>query len=1120
MPEAPLTIRLFGPLEVRLRGEPLPHLPTRKVAWALALLVLRHDRALERDWLAGTLWPDSAADRASYYLRRGLSQLRRALGAEAWRITTPTRHAVSLDLSGAEVDLVCFDEALQRGDADSLARAVAVYGGPLLEGCTEEWVLPEREAREQAYLGALERLASELLSGGDAGSAVAHLRRAVAVDPLREGAQRMLLEALAAQGEYGEAVQSYRTLRLLLWDELRTEPSPETRAVYERMREEARGSAHRDVSRARRGSRYSSVPPAALLPPIWNVPHRRNPDFTGRDELLADIEASLASDGHAALTQAIVGLGGIGKTQLALEYAYRHAGDYQAVWWVRSEEPAQLAADYAALATPLELPERTASDQGAIVAAARRWLERNTGWLLILDNAPGPEAVADHLPRAGAGHVLITSRDQNWGGMAAAVEVPVLPQEEAVAFLGKRTGWSGPEVGALAEELGRLPLALEQAAAYAAATGCSVTGYLELFRSRRQALLQRGKARRGYRGTVASTWSLSMAEAAAQCPAAAGLLSLCAYLAPDHIPLSFVQEGAEFFPEPLAEAARDPLLLHDAVAALRRYSLVNVHQEALSVHRLVQAVVRDGLSKEEQEQWALAAVRAVNLGLPQENYQLFDTRFRPACALLLPHGLAATQLAMQLVAAEEVAALLYRVGIYVASVARFEQAQACFATGVEYTERALGAGHLRLVGLLVELSELAEDARPLRERAVAVLEGALGREHVHLTFPLLYVARALCREGDDLGARALCERAVAVAERGGNWDGGVAWWRRDYDEEGWARLHLAHILVRLGDLPGARAQAEQGIAAMAALCAADYPTHGWGHVVLAYVLGQQSDFRGERDELGRALDFWESVYGTGQGRPVMCLLPIGLYARPAFGDLTGARGYLERALALTEADLGPDHPRTACFVLALARLLQFSADPAAARPLAERALAMAETARARSLLRRSPCVGWELYDFVLGGLWNLHVSVRGSLTLLGSVLLDLGDLAAAQSYLERAATIGEEVVGEWSGPDYEGVAEVLPTVGRLRRLQGRLEEAKACLEQSLATPEHLGPPHQWRMAATHLEYGLALQEMGNLATAREHLQQAIGMFERRLGSQHPRTEQARRELAALDTKRA
>jgi len=232
--------------------------------------------------------------------------------------------------------------------------------------------------------------------------------------------------------------------------------------------------------------------PSSGLPHIWNVPMNRSPNFTGRDYLLNHLRKALQSGHAVALTQAITGLGGVGKTQLALEYSYRHASEYGIVWWVRAEEPAKLAADYAALAQPLDLPEKDAHELEVIGKAVWEWLGQNTGWLLVFDNAPSPEDVTRYFPHGTGGHVIVTSRDPNWRGVAGALPVQVMEPDEARKFLLKRTGETDEEAAAeLAKELGYLPLALEQAGAYIEATGRSLSDYLQLYR--KQARGHQGK---------------------------------------------------------------------------------------------------------------------------------------------------------------------------------------------------------------------------------------------------------------------------------------------------------------------------------------------------------------------------------------------------------------------------------------------------------------------------------------------------------------------------------------------------------------------------------------------------------------------------------------------------
>jgi predicted ATPase/class 3 adenylate cyclase len=237
---SPLTIRLLGPFAVRVNGLPLPRLRSRKGHWLLALLTLRQGCQVDRTWLAGTLWPDSSEPQAMHSLRVCLADLRQALGPEAGRLHSPTLHRLSLDLAGAEVDVVAFDQAIVQGDPEAQERAVALYRGPLLEGCAEAWAFQERLAREQAWLQALERLAAHCLATGEAGAAEGYLRRAVAADPLRESAQRALMRALAAGGNDAAALMTYRELRGLVHRELNAQPDPETQALFRQLREEAR----------------------------------------------------------------------------------------------------------------------------------------------------------------------------------------------------------------------------------------------------------------------------------------------------------------------------------------------------------------------------------------------------------------------------------------------------------------------------------------------------------------------------------------------------------------------------------------------------------------------------------------------------------------------------------------------------------------------------------------------------------------------------------------------------------------------------------------------------------------------------------------------------------------
>jgi predicted ATPase/DNA-binding SARP family transcriptional activator len=276
-----LVIRLLGSFEVALNGTP-PRFRSRTEEHLLALLTLRHGLEVERDWLAGMLWPETEPSIALGNLRRSLHHLRRTLGPQAARVHSPTPRTLGLDLAGAEADVVAFDDAISRADTASLRQAVTLYRGPLLDGSAEEWVFQERRTREQAYLAALETLAADARERGDPADLESYLRRVVAVDPLRETAQRALMQVSADAGNFAGAIHTYRELRTLLHREMNAEPDPTTRALFDAIRTEARRRAqdHRpptiddrpeaDHGSLRAGSAEPNEP-ASVVSGRWSV---------------------------------------------------------------------------------------------------------------------------------------------------------------------------------------------------------------------------------------------------------------------------------------------------------------------------------------------------------------------------------------------------------------------------------------------------------------------------------------------------------------------------------------------------------------------------------------------------------------------------------------------------------------------------------------------------------------------------------------------------------------------------------------------------------------------------------------------------------------------------------
>jgi hypothetical protein len=325
----------------------------------------------------------------------------------------------------------------------------------------------------------------------------------------------------------------------------------------------------------------------------WNVPPH-NPHFMGRDTELAELARGLTG-GSAVTVHSVHGLGGVGKTQLAAEYAHAHAADYEVAWWVAAEEASLIPDQFAGLARQLGLDPATEPD--LVRAQVHDRLRRVAGWLLVFDNADDADSIRPWLPAAPQpggvpGHVLVTTRRSEFGSLGTVLNLDVINLADAVRLLRTRVPGLGQAIGKeIAAELGRLPLALEQAAAYMERTGLPGTEYLNLLRSRATDLYARGRVA-ARDETIATLWNVSLDRVAAEDPAAILLLEICSYLAPEPVPLDLFTGHTDLLPAPLSAAAADPLMFTDTIAVLADYSLATRTGDGLQVHRLVQAAAR------------------------------------------------------------------------------------------------------------------------------------------------------------------------------------------------------------------------------------------------------------------------------------------------------------------------------------------------------------------------------------------------------------------------------------------------------------------------------------------------------------------------------------------------
>lgn len=644
--------------------------------------------------------------------------------------------------------------------------------------------------------------------------------------------------------------------------------------------------------------------PAPEAAKAWNIPYRRNPNFTGREKLLAELHKSLSSGTPAALTQAIAGLGGVGKTQLALEYAYRHRDDYQVSWWVRSEQPAQLAGDYAALAEALNLPEKDATEQEQAIAAVREWLEANSEWLLIFDNVPEPSSLDGYLPRPQTGAIVITTRHGAWRGTAEPLEVKVLPPRESIAFLKRRTGRQrDADAGALAEALGNLPLALEQAAAYVEENGLSFGEYLAIFKKHQKDVLRRKVTTSDYGKSVATTWDVSFSKLT---PEARDLLNLCAFLAPDDIPLDLIAGAAKLLPKRLARAVSDKKSLAECVGELTRYSLATRTEKAISIHRIVQAVVRDRLTVQERKHLCAGASQVVNARFPGDEV-LTDPRVWPLCKRLVPHALAAAGHAeADQVALGTAGRILNQVGLYLEGRAEFAQAKEVIERAVRICEEAYGKDHPEVAGAVNNLGSVLKDlgdlagAKKCFKRALKIDEKACGKDHSDVGTVVNNLGSVLQDLGDPSGAKKCFERALKIGEKA---------YGKHHPTVAIRVNNLGSVLKDLGDLARAKKCFERALKINEKAYGKDHPSIATSVNNLGAVLHALGDLAGAKKCYDRSLKIDEKAYGKDHPKVAIRVNNLGGVLL-TLGDLGGAKRCGERALAIFRKSLGEDHPKT------------------------------------------------------------------------------------------------------------------------------------------------------------------------------------------------------------------
>ena len=684
--------------------------------------------------------------------------------------------------------------------------------------------------------------------------------------------------------------------------------------------------------------------------PVWTVPYERNPAYTGRHSELEAIRERFGEQTNrkTVAIQAITGLGGIGKTQTAIEYAFRYCDDYSAILWVVADTEQSINSGFARLAALLDLPEKNDPQQDTINAAVLRWLSRQQGWLFVLDNADSPELIRPYLPHHSAGHTLLTSRAHDFQPAGLAIHpvmLETLAPDDASRFLMHRVGRerTDPDEATAAAELAReldyLPLALEQAAAFVVSHDARFQDYLASFRSRHLKLLEQQQPIAGqYSRSVATTWTLNFTQIA-QSQVSADLLSLSAFLAPDEIPLDlFISALAET--KWVAAKARDilrfdPLAVDQLLKPLIEYSLIRRHvgTRSYSIHRLTQAVLRDRLSERDRRKWANRAIVLINSIFPVP--YVFENW--PICERLISHSLACFEWIGHLdLRTEQAASLLNKTAEYLVRRAQYEEPERLLTRSLKIRERILDKNHpdtaetLNSLALLYINQNRLADAENAQARALAIREQAFGLNNVKTASNLNNLGILCYKQGRFEEAELLLTRALSIRDQ--------LLGPKNVDIAG-SLNNLAELYQQQARYRDAEPLLLRAVPMLEEILGKNHPTTAIGYNNLGRLYIDLDRLDEAETLLRRALALWEKSLPSDHPNICEILNSLGLLYR-AQRRFTDSELHFIRAATIAERVFGPQHPDVATVLRNFALLLHDQGRKPEAELLLERVIAI------------------------------------------------------------------------------------------------------------------------------------------------------------------------------------
>ncbi len=921
--------------------------------------------------------------------------------------------------------------------------------------------------------------------------------------------------------------------------------------------------------------RDAKLPLSSSLLPPWspeNIPFVSiGSVFSGRASLLQGIHETLAAPGdrterpHALVVH---GMGGVGKTRLTVEYAHAHAGAYAARFFVRGSSPGSLhgaLADLAGLSF-LNLEEQDEPDVNVRVEAVLRWLEAQPGYLVVIDNVDSGDArraVIELLPRFRRGHVLVTSRLHTWPGEIARMQLDVLPEDDGAALLLRyRASPKAPadsdlsDARALVRDLGGLPLAIEQAAAFLDVSAYTIAEYHRLWQRNAERVRQQHDPRRmSYPASVATTWLTSFEKLDAN---ARSLLALLSWLAPEPVPRSILDApglGGDLM------RGGDP---RDALGRLVEFSLAKVAtSDRFSVHRLIQEVTREGQTSSPRELTSA-------LGIVDDVFDCHpdDASNWPKLLPYAPHAIAAATFGADRNVAGPTARLLSMTAVLMHAQANYKAAKPLYRRAL-LVERKRGAAHepasvastlsglahllaatnqarraeplmrralaiyercfepdhpkvalgLSNLGQLLAAGEKHEDAEPLLRRALAIDEVYFGAEHANVARDLNNLAQLLAGKGRPSDAEPLFRRALAIALQTSG---------EDHPNVALYLNNLGQVLATSGRAKEAEAMMRQALAVDERRLGPDHPSVARDSSNLAQLFFGFGRFADAERSMRRALEIDRRALGPKHPTVGTDVSDLGQLLA-SLGRASEAEPLFRSAIEIAEAAFGTTHPEVAAALRNWSRTLVELGRPEAARAACQRALEIDER---RFGLDEAP-VAIDLVDLAVAQQACNELTAAES-TLVRALAIDErrfgpGHAAVAAELALLAAVLGEQGAAERGEPlarralamHLDQLSADDPTVVDDLKLLARLLEARAqqLLDSGPQSPVLTRPEVRAPLGLAN-ESSRRTQALRRLAEAEVLLRRAHTIDENRYGPGYPSVLEDLRRIEALGALRS